>query len=203
MKALTFYSFLLLGLFVVGCEAPVVDPILPTPTLSDQEATSLQFLHEEEKLARDVYRYALDLYPIPVFDHISSSEQNHMDAIKELLDKYALADLSLAEEGAFSNSDLQALYDDLIMQVDLSEVEALKVGATIEDLDISDIRNLRLTAESSDLLQVLDDLECGSGNHIRAFTSQLENHNETYVPQFLAQEAFDAILAAGHQSCGN
>ena len=47
--------------------------------LSLQEKQDLQFLKEEEKLARDVYLYAFDLYAYKVFENISKSEQMHMD----------------------------------------------------------------------------------------------------------------------------
>lgn len=48
----------------------------------------LQFLREEEKLARDVYLYSYELYGEEIFNTISNSEQIHMDKVLELLIKY-------------------------------------------------------------------------------------------------------------------
>ncbi|MBK8348342.1 MAG: DUF2202 domain-containing protein [Saprospiraceae bacterium] len=42
-------------------------------------------------------------------------------------------------EGEFADVQLQTLYDQLTEKVNISVKDALEVGATIEDLDISDI----------------------------------------------------------------
>ena len=97
------------------------------PALSVAEAQSLTFMREEEKLARDVYLYLFDLWGTRVFSNIADAEQTHMDALKKMLDKYGLPD-PILEEGVFSNSDLQKLYDELIVSGSTSLINALKVG---------------------------------------------------------------------------
>jgi hypothetical protein len=37
---------------------------------------------------------------------------------------------------------------------------------------------------------------------MRAFTNQLEMRGETYTPQFISQEMFDAIINGEHEQCG-
>ena len=49
-------------------------------------------MREEEKLARDVYLAMDDLWGLRVFSQISWSEQNHMDAVLAVLDKYGVLD---------------------------------------------------------------------------------------------------------------
>ena len=47
--------------------------------LSPQEAESLLFMREEEKLARDVYITLYEQWNNQVFANISNSEQRHME----------------------------------------------------------------------------------------------------------------------------
>ena len=54
---------------------------LPKEPLSTAELTSLSFMREEEKLARDVYITLYNKWGVNIFTNISNSEQTHMDAI--------------------------------------------------------------------------------------------------------------------------
>ena len=49
-----------------------------TATLTSQEIDDLVHLREEEKLARDVYRYLYEGWNQWIFDNIAASEQQHM-----------------------------------------------------------------------------------------------------------------------------
>lgn len=170
--------------------------------LTAAEKQDLVFLREEEKLARDVYLYAYDKYEHQIFYNISQSEQTHMNRVLDLLNTYGLEDPVINERGSFSNQTLQQLYIDLTAQVDISLVEALKVGATIEDLDINDIVTSEASTLRSDILKVYSNLECGSRNHMRSFTYQLERNEITYIPQYISQEDFNAIIESDKERCG-
>ena len=63
-----------------------------TTTLDSQEIADAQWMREEEKLARDVYREMFALWGNAVFSNISSSEQSHMDAMGKLLARNNIAD---------------------------------------------------------------------------------------------------------------
>lgn len=182
-----------------GEEINNIEPILLTPT----EIEDLKILREEEKLARDVYVYAFNKYGDPIFSNISNSEQQHMDRILVLLNKYNLDDPALAYDGAFTNQELQGLYNSLIEQVDISLVEALKVGATIEDLDIKDIDDFERRTDKADILNVYNKLKCGSRNHMRSYYGQLENEGVTYEPQFISETELTAIINGSKEQCGN
>ena len=172
-------------------------------SLSQAEINDLKFLREEEKLARDVYLYSYNKYQLIIFDNISQSEQKHMNSVLNLMNKYGIPDSASTEIGVFNNPDLQKLYNSLTLQANISSVDALKAGATIEDLDINDIDDFTANTSKPDLLNVYGNLNCGSKNHIRAFTSQLEINGATYVPQFISLEEYNVILNSPSGGCGN
>ena len=176
------------------------DSLIP---LSQAEINDLKFLREEEKLARDVYLYAFNKHQAVIFKNISQSEQTHMNSVLNLMNKYGIPDSASTEIGVFNNPDLQTLYNSLTKQADISLIEALKAGATIEDLDINDIDDFTANTTKPDLLNVYGNLNCGSKNHIRAFTSQLEINGATYVPQFISLEEYNVILNSLSGGCGN
>ena len=174
----------------------------PTPidSLTDQEKADLIFMLEEEKLARDSYLHLSELWSEPQFANIASSEQKHMDAITDLCNTYQV-EFTILDQGVFENAELQELYNDLVAQGEISAIEALKVGATIEDVDIVDLEERATQTSRADIQATYESLTCGSRNHLRAFVKGLDNYNETYTPQFLSQEAFDAIIAGSHEDC--
>ena len=165
--------------------------------LTPEEEDGLLQMREEEKLARDVYLGLYDLWQLKVFQMIASSEQRHMDAVKTLLDKYGLEDPAAGDDvGTFSSPEMQELYEALMALGQISLEAALTVGATIEDLDIYDLRELLAEADNADLLKVYGNLVRGSENHLRAFAGLLEAMGGTYEAQYLTQEEVDEILEA-------
>jgi hypothetical protein len=131
---------------------------------------------EEEKLARDVYKKMYERYGLKVFSNISQSEQKHMDQILCLLNDYAIDDPAQETIGVFQNSTLQTLYDNLTKQGNISLVEALKVGATIEDVDIYDLLDFTIQTENPAIISIFENLTSGSRNHMRTFTKQLNKN---------------------------
>lgn len=180
--------------FLTACEKE--DELVP---LSDQEKSDLIFLREEEKLARDVYVYSYNKYGQSIFNNISNSEQSHMNSVLNLLNKYGLSDpLTTNSYGVFSNSELQAIYNELTAKSDSSLIKAIEVGANIEDLDINDIKTFKSHTVNADLLNVYDKLSCGSRNHMRSFVGELG----TYTPIFISQSEYDAIMNSSNEQCG-
>ena len=176
---------------------------IPASDLSAEEAASLLFMREEEKLARDVYNTLAATWGIRSFSNIAASEQMHMDEIKVLLDRYALTDPAL-DAGKFTNPDLQALYTKLVAQGNLSLADALKVGAAIEEIDIRDLQTRLPQTDNADIQQVYTNLMNGSYNHLKAFTGNLQNQTgETYQPQFLTSAQYQTILSSTTGGPGN
>lgn len=170
---------------------------LPKGVLSEQETKTLLHMREEEKLARDVYLELYEQWGLRVFAKIARSEQRHMDTMKILIEKYELTDpVSDDVQGVFTDSDLQALYDKLIADGQVSWIEALTVGATIEDLDIYDLQTALSESDDEDVRMAYQNLLKASGNHLRAFVYQLQLNNVEYVPVHISTETYQEIIAA-------
>ena len=174
---------------------------LPLEPLNADELTSLQLMREEEKLARDVYTTLYVKWGINVFLNISSSEQQHTDAVLTLLNKYGLKDpVGNNLPGVFTNPDLQALYTQLVAKGSASILEAYKVGATIEDLDIFDLKNSLLKSDNQDIKLVYDLLSMGSRNHMRTFYGQIISLVSNYSAQFITQSELVAIVTTPRET---
>lgn len=145
-----------------------------TVVLTADEQESLTFMREEEKLARDVYLYLSDTWQLAIFSNIAVSEQRHMDAIKNLLLRYDIPDpVTGNTNGVFTNSELQALYDQLIEKGSISIEETLNVGVLIEKTDIADLQEGLTDTTQKDITNVYTNLLNGSNNHLRAFSNEL------------------------------
>lgn len=154
--------------------------------ITEVEIENLKFMREEEKLARDSYLVLGEEWGLTIFSNISESEQRHMDALKQLFDKFGLADPVKDESesgiGDFYNTDLGVLFVELMIWGLESEMDSLKVGAAIEEVDIRDIHHAIERAENQDIITTYESLLCGSRNHLRAFVRQIEINGEEYVP---------------------
>jgi hypothetical protein len=148
--------------------------------LTAVEVENLTFLREEEKLAHDVYVHLFKVWGQWIFENIAASEQQHMDAVLNLLDKYGIADPAAGkEEGEFSNPDLQALYDSLTLEGSASKLDALQAGVFIEKTDIDDLQEIIDGTDKLDIMKVCGNLMNGSINHLAAFSGEIELMGET------------------------
>jgi len=189
------------------------------------EEAHLIFMREEEKLARDVYLTLGAMYPDnPIFMNIAEgAEQLHTDTILDKLEQFGIEDPNpdtnnLPDSiGVFTGTDYGwyfaekfALLTEMGAQ---SELDALYVGAFIEELDMLDIVDcpkvivetdngvgvgecgLSYTDEKA-LILSLSSLVAGSESHLRAYVGQIEAiiGEGNYVAQVLPQEVVDAIL---------
>ena len=168
--------------------------------LTSDEIAGLVYMFEEEKLARDVYNFLFSIWGQPTFQNIALSEQAHMDAIRQLLVQY---NITVPDDvaGTFNIPSLQALYNDLVASGTLSLADALKVGATIEEVDILDLQaQIELTG-NADILMVYNNLLTGSFNHLRNFVNVLSRQTgEIYQPQYLSAELYQTIISDSNGS---
>lgn len=165
------------------------------PPLSQAEIDGLVYMVEEEKLARDVYNAMYAMWGANPFYNIPNSEQNHINAVKNLLVYYEIPDPSSNQPGVFTNSFLQTLYDQLILMDSQSLGNAYKAGGAIEEIDIIDLRAYLAQTDEANIQQVYNNLLNGSYNHLRAFVNALYNQTgEVYVPQYLSPEEYQAII---------
>ena len=153
--------------------------ITPLTTAEASQSTTtaddLTYLIEEEKLAHDVYVTMYEKWGVRTFNNIQVSETNHQSMVLAVMQSRGLTDPRKTDVGAFTNPDLQALYNKLVAQGNQSRSEAIKVGVAIEELDIADIKEMvgRLDTKDTDVKNVYETLISGSENHLRAFTRQL------------------------------
>ena len=150
--------------------------------LDDTEIGHLLYIREEEKMARDAYRVLSQKWGNPIFANIAESEQAHMDAMANLLAFYGIPDsVTRDEPGAFTNEEIARLYLDLVEEGSQSEVDALLVGARIEEYDILDIWVAYDNTDEEHIKTVYQNLYEGSYNHLKAFV---------YVYELMTDESY-------------
>jgi tRNA isopentenyl-2-thiomethyl-A-37 hydroxylase MiaE len=106
------------------------------------------------------------------------------------------------ELGVFENEELQTLYDGLIETGNKSLIDALMVGAAIEEIDILDLIKYTEQIDNEDITFVYDNLNRGSRNHLRAFVKNLQNQGVDYEAHYMTQEAFEAIINSNMEKGG-
>lgn len=164
-------------------------------TLTTAEVKTLTYLREEEKLALDVYTELGKTHSMRIFQNIARAETQHTESVKNLLIEFKLPDPAAnTKPGEFRDPELQKLYITLIAKGKKSLVDALQVGATIEDKDIFDLDQSLKSTTHPKLTATLNTLKSGSENHMRAFYRQLKNRSITYKPQFISQTTLDRII---------
>ncbi|HUM81263.1 MAG TPA: DUF2202 domain-containing protein [Methanothrix sp.] len=166
----------------------------PSNVLTSPEEEGLLFMAEEEKLAGDVYSSLNEIWSLRVFDNIGRAERTHQAAVETLLVRYSLA-VPANPPGEFSNETLQSLYNDLVSRGGLSVEEALRVGASIEELDILDLEERMAQTDKEDIQLVYSNLKRGSENHLRAFVNNLERRGIEYRPEYLSLQEYDGIIS--------
>jgi len=170
----------------------------PVSTLTQAEQDMLLKMREEEKLARDVYVTLGQKFPSigQILTNIPKSEQKHTDTVKLVLDKYNLTDpITDDTVGIFKDQTFAKLYQDLVAKGSVSEVEALKVGATIEDLDINDLNSDLAKTTNPDIVGAFEKLRNGSYNHLRSFVNKIEQLGQSYTPQYITETQYQTILS--------
>jgi len=197
--------------------------------LDKTEASHLTFMREEEKLARDVYLKLAEMYPNQrVFANIATkSEQTHTDTMRDKLLQYNLPDpnpdtnnlpdsLGDFSEGTEWGWYFTEKFGELTKAGANGELDALMVGAFIEELDMNDIaicpaimvKHGYGEADEEDVLQcglnytderglinAYSFLIDGSERHLRAYVGQIEAiTGKPYEAQYLSQEDVDTLL---------
>jgi len=169
--------------------------------LTQTELEDLLYTVEEEKLAHDVYITLYNKWHLQIFNNIAQAETTHVNAVRMLLEKYNITDPTQNEPiGVFTNPDIQALYNQLVEMGSKSVVDALKVGALIEETDIIDLQEAIDNTNKLDIIATYENLMKGSRNHLRAFVKTLANYGVTYEPQLLSKEEYEAIIGSAMET---
>jgi len=172
-------------------------------SIEEGEKEGILLIREEEKLARDVYLTLYDKWNLKIFINIAHSEKTHMEAVKLLLERYGIKDpVGKDIVGVFENERLQELYDELVAKGSESIKQALIASATVEELDIYDLKELLSKTNNDDIKIVYQNLLKGSRNHLRSFNKQLENKGISYTAKYLSQKEYDEIAGSAQQRGG-
>lgn len=164
--------------------------------LSDEEIAGVKFMYEEEKLAKDVYRALFAKWDLQSFDNISQSEATHQAAVRSIADAYGVKMDDVSDvDGQFNSEELQELHDELITKGNISLIEALKVGAAIEEIDILDLEKYINATTNEDIILVYKNLQRGSRNHLRAFVRNMEKNGEQYQAQYMETERYQEVVS--------
>jgi hypothetical protein len=218
-------GFSALAIVLSVCPASATDAENPasggdTATLDFNEKTHLIFMCEEEKLARDVYITLGTRYPdSAIFGRIDDSEERHKCAVTDMLEKYEIPNPSTNDNvGVFTGEDygwyFTEKYNALVAKGSISALDALYVGAFIEELDMLDINQCpkvivetdngindvsecgKVYTDNADIVRLYGSLLEGSESHLRAYVSNIEKQigKGNYVAQVLTQAQVDTIL---------
>ena len=172
-------------------------------SLTPEEIADLQYMREEEKLARDVYLVLYSEWGSQVFSNIASSEQTHTDAVASTIERLGVEDPVEDDTiGVFVDPRLAELYEQMVDEGLESPVDALHVGATIEEVDMVDIQAAIDRAETPPTTGLSESLPCGPRNPLRPFTAELENAGQPYEAQFLDPATVEAIVSSPREQCG-
>lgn len=134
-------------------------------TLSKMEIQGIVHMREEEKMARDIYDSMYAKWQVNPFGNIRKSEQVHMDRIKELLDEYGIKDPvneTSDKPGVFIINPIQQFYSESADSGSKTLIEALRVGAKIEELDIADLNKYGTHTTNKRLLVTYEYLKMAS-----------------------------------------
>ena len=218
----------------IGLSCPFV--ATAAPPLDVGEQAHLIFMREEEKLARDVYWTLAWMYPKSrVFRNIAlQAEQTHTDTMLDKLTQFGIDDpvpltstlpdeqIAIDNVGEFAGFFFEVNYEFYFTEkykalTELAEggvLEALQVGAKIEELDMQDIAKCpKVIVDANNgigegecglyytsvqaLQRSLGNLLAGSKNHLCAFISQISANDdapECYEAQVLSQEQVNEIV---------
>ena len=203
-----YWASALLGAAVLS-GVPAYAQTTATHPLSEQEVRGLLRMVEEEKLAGDVYQALYERTGLRNFGNIVQSERQHQRAVQGLLQTYRLADPTAGKRaGEFTDPEFTRLYQQLVTQGARSNVDALKVGVLVEELDIADLNELTRQTQRADIKWVYANLNRGSRNHLRSFDMTLKRQSGasayvgTYQPQHLNQSEYDAIVYSAPERGG-
>jgi len=163
-------------------------------SLSASEAKALSFQIDEERMAGEIYRTLGKQWSLHPFISIPRAEDRHQALLTSLATRTGLPAGGETTPGKFQTPEVQARCDLLVSRGGTSLVEALKVGALVEEQDIADLRAMVQATDNEDLRAAAAVLEAGSRNHLNAFVRNLRTRGVTYEPQVLTSADYGEIV---------
>jgi len=150
-----------------------------TNTINSNSAiqSSLSYMYDEERLAKEIYLAIYNRQPVKQLTNIASNaEGKHIDAVRDLAQRYGVA-TPYQQAGRYQSHHIQDLYNKLYAKGIRSQKDALEVGCIVEVVDVNDLNkfmNEAQRANAQDVLETYDYLRKGSYNHYWAFDKGLK-----------------------------
>jgi hypothetical protein len=165
-------------------------------TLSASAQAALRFQVDEERMAGELYQVFGAKQDAQPFKNIPRAEARHRQLLENLATRAGLAPAKTTTAGRFETPAVQARYDALLARGQTSLIEALKVGALVEEQDIADLRVLAAATDSPELKSAVTALEQGSRHHLNAFVRNLRARGIDYAAQVLTPAEVAEITTA-------
>ena len=102
---------------------------------------------------------------------------------------------SVTWDGYYNNEELLALHRQLVRQGGGSAVDALAVGAQIQEISILDMREYRAETDDEDVQMVYENLLRAARNHLRVFAALLQEQGVAYERKYLRETLFSEIVS--------
>ncbi|HEU4513839.1 MAG TPA: DUF2202 domain-containing protein [Nocardioidaceae bacterium] len=139
-------------------------------TLTDAQKQTLADQAEKEKLSHDVYVAYFESTGDYRFERIAESEDQHLEALRNLMDRYDVTDPTEGlDEGEFRSDTVDSAYDAYLDEGDELGT-ALKAAQAIEEKDIAGLEKAAKGIDAPDAEQVYEHLTRASEMHLQAFS---------------------------------
>lgn len=142
----------------------------------------INYIYQEEKLAYEIYTEMDNIYNKKVFENISRSEEEHMEAILTLANDLDINIYPL-KYNQFTFDNLSKLKEKLVKLGKENINMAFEVGVKIEELDIIDLERLLLEGSKRENLTYSNLLKA-SKNHLSAFKNNLMNNKVNFIEEW-------------------
>lgn len=175
--------------------------VLPAPAqyITNVNKATLAQVREQQKLSRDVFTALNDKWDQSIFQTLCDAEDQHMEAVKGLLDQFAVSDPveeSSDVQGRFVRERLQQLYDSLVICGFSSLEGAYRAGAYLEERDIHNLQLAVSSTGSPDLKATYKYLMLSAQQHLLSFARKLKRIGVLYHPILLSRMDYDRIVGA-------
>lgn len=163
---------------------------IPLSNLTLEQKSTLAYMWDEERLARDIYLALNELtHSQTLYNIATNSESKHVESVEDMIERYNLNLLNPTDfSGGYSEDALEAIEDRVFLTPELTTLyselyakganslqDALEVGCMVEVTDINDLnRDIVTAGEAEDLVMLFENLRNGSYSHYWAFDKALK-----------------------------
>ncbi|RFO96418.1 hypothetical protein DIC66_14055 [Rhodoferax lacus] len=168
----------------------------PATAMSTEAAASLAFMREQQQLLFEIYDLDVSVWNLPLFTNLRESASTTSESAKLLLDRYQQADPMYGlPSGTFKSPEFQALYEKFANVTRENLIEALTVSIEMEELNVRELSDQKAqVVNNADVLIIYDSVLKASIGRLVAAMRELNQRGVSYVPKFITQAEFDAIL---------